>query len=46
MLLHPLGDLGKILVLLPDVILLAQVDKEDNRLSSKKEQRVYDFDLG
>ena len=41
----PLGDLRKIFVLLPDVIFLAKIDKVDDGLSRKKEERVYDFDL-
>lgn len=44
-LLDPLSDLGKVLVLLTDVIPLAKVDEEDNGLSSKKEKGVDDLDL-
>jgi hypothetical protein len=40
-----LSDLGKVLVLLADVILLAQVDEVDNRLSREKEERVDMFNL-
>lgn len=43
--LDPLKDLGEVLVLLADVISLAQVDKVHNGLGSEKEQRVDDFDL-
>lgn len=43
--LDPLKDLGEVLVLLADVISLAQVDQVHNRLGSEKEQRVDDFDL-
>lgn len=43
--LDPFENLGKVLVLLTDVVLLAQVDQVDHRLSSKKEERVDDLDL-
>lgn len=43
--LDPLKDLGEVLVLLADVISLAQVDQVHNGLGSEKEQRVDDFDL-
>lgn len=43
--LDPLEDLGEVLVLLADVISLAQVDKVHNGLGGKKEQRVDNFDL-
>jgi hypothetical protein len=33
------------LVLLADVILLAEVDEEDDRLGRKEEERVDDLDL-
>lgn len=42
---NPLLDLGEVLVLLADVVLLAQVDQVDNRLSREEEQRVDDLDL-
>lgn len=44
-LLDPLSDLGKVLVLLTDVIPLAKVDEEDNGLSGKKEKGVDDLNL-
>jgi len=44
-LLDPLSDLGKVLVLLADVVLLAEVDEEDNGLSGKEEERIDDLDL-
>jgi hypothetical protein len=43
--LDPLGNLGEILVLLPDIVLLAEVDKVDHWLCSQKEKRVDDFHL-
>lgn len=45
MLLDPFSDFGQVLVLLADVVLLAQVDQEDNGLSRQKEERVDDLDL-
>lgn len=45
MLLDPLRNLGKVLVLLADVVLLAKVDEKDNRLSRKKEEGVDKLDL-
>ena len=45
LLLDPLEQLGKVLVLLADKVLLAEVDKVNDRLGSQKEQRVDDFDL-
>lgn len=44
-LLDPLEHLGKVLVLLADVVLLAKVNEVDDRLSRKKEKRVDGFDL-
>lgn len=44
-LLDPLENLGKVLVLLADVISLAQVDKIHNGLGSEEEQGVDDLDL-
>lgn len=43
--LHPLSDLGKVLVLLADVVLLTEVDKVDDRLCGKEEKRVDVFNL-
>jgi hypothetical protein len=33
------------LVLLADIVLLAEVDEEDNRLGGQEEERVDDLDL-
>lgn len=43
--LAPLEQTGKVLVLLADVVTLAQVDQVDNGLGSEQEQRVNDLDL-
>lgn len=43
--LDPLNDLGQVLVLLAEVILLAEVGQVDDRLGGKKEERVDDLDL-
>ena len=45
MLLDPLGDLGQMLVLLPDVVAFGQVDEEDDGLGGQEEEGVDDFDL-
>ncbi len=45
MLLDPLDNLGEVLVLLADVVLLREVDEEDNRLGRQEEERVDDLDL-
>ncbi len=45
MLFDPLGDLWKMLVLLSDVVFLAQIDKVDDRFSAEEEEGIYDFDL-
>lgn len=45
MLFNPFGDLRKMFVLLADVVLLAKIDKVDNGLSAKEEERIYDFNL-
>ena len=44
-LLDPGGDLGEVLVLLPDVVTLAQVDEVDDGLGSKEEHGVDGLDL-
>lgn len=44
-LLDPFEHLGKVLVLLANVVLLAKVDEVDNGLGSEKEERVDDLDL-
>lgn len=44
-LLDPLEQLGQVLVLLADVVLLAQVDQVHNGLGSEQEQGVDDLDL-
>ena len=36
MLLNPLGDLRQMLVLLPNIVLFAEVDEVDDRLGCKK----------
>ena len=43
--LDPLSNFGKMLVLLADVVLLAQVDEVDDRLGRKEEERVDGLDL-
>jgi hypothetical protein len=43
--LDPFGDLGEMLVLLADVVLLAQVDKGYDGLSGEEEERVDVLDL-
>lgn len=43
--LDPLGNTGKILVLLADVVLLGKVDKVHDRLGRQEEQRIDDLDL-
>ena len=45
MLLDPGGDLGEVLVLLPDVVTLAQVDEVDDGLGGKEEEGVDGLDL-
>ena len=45
MFLDPLGDFGKVLVLLPDVVLFAEVDEVDDGLGGEEEEGVDDFDL-
>ena len=45
MLFAPFGNLGEILVLFPDIILLRQVDEINDRLRGQEEQRVDDLDL-
>ena len=45
MFLDPFGDFGKMLVLLPNVVFLAEVDQIDDRLGGEEEERVDDFDL-
>jgi len=44
-LLDPFSDAWEMLVLLADVVLLAQVDEVDNWLGGKEEERVDDLDL-
>lgn len=41
----PLGNFGKVLVLLADVVFLAEVDEVDHRLGGQQEKRVDDLDL-
>jgi hypothetical protein len=44
-LLDPLGDLGEVLVLLPNVVALTQVNEVDDRLGSEEEEGVDGLDL-
>lgn len=44
-LLDPLKDLGQVLVLLTDVVLLAEVDQIDNGLGREQEERVDNLNL-
>lgn len=44
-LVDPLNNLGKMLVLLADVVLLRQVDEEDDGLGGEEEERVDDLNL-
>lgn len=43
--LDPFEDLGEVLVLLAEVVLLAQVDQVDHRLGCEEEKRVDNFHL-
>ncbi len=45
MFLDPFSDLREMLVLLPNVIFLAEVDEIDNGFSGEEEERIDDFDL-
>jgi hypothetical protein len=45
-LLDPGVDLGQVLVLLPEVVLLGEVDKVDDGLGGEELERVDNFDLG
>lgn len=45
MLFDPFGDFGEVFVLLPDVVLLAEVDEEDDGFGGEEEERVDYFDL-
>lgn len=45
MFLDPFGYFRKMLVLLSDIIFLAEIDEVDNRFSGKEEERIYDLDL-
>ena len=42
----PFGNLGKMLILLSDIVFLAEIDEVDNWFSGKEEERIYDLDLG
>ena len=44
-LLNPLDNLGKMLVLLADEVLLGKVDEEDDGLGGEEEERVDDLNL-
>lgn len=41
----PFGDLGEVLVLLADVVFLAEVDEVDHWLGGEEEERIDDLDL-
>ena len=41
----PLSDLRKMLVLLSDVILFAEIDEINNGFGAEKEERIYNLDL-
>lgn len=45
MLLAPLCNLGEVLVLFPDIILLRKIDQIDDGLGAEQEERVDDLDL-
>lgn len=45
MLLAPLRDLGEVLVLFPDVILLRKIDQIDDGLGAEQEEGVDDLNL-
>jgi hypothetical protein len=45
-LLDPGVDFGEVLVLLPQVVLLREVDEVDDGLGGEQHERVDDFDLG
>lgn len=45
MLLAPLRNLGEVLVLFPDIILLRKIDQIDDGLGAEQEERVDDLDL-
>ena len=45
MFLDPFSNLGQVLVLLSDIVLLAQVDKVYDWFRGEEEERVDDFDL-
>lgn len=45
MFLNPFSNLGKVLILLPDVISFAEVDKIDDWFRGQEEQRVDNLDL-
>lgn len=45
MLFDPFGNLGKMFILLSDVIFLAEIDEVDDRLGTEEEEGIYDFDL-
>lgn len=45
MLLDPFGNLGQVLVLLAEVVFLAEIDQVDDGLRRQKEERVNDLNL-
>ena len=42
---HPFGDLGEVLVLLSDVVFLAEIDEVDDWFGGEEEEGVDDFYL-
>lgn len=45
MLLDPFGNLGQVLVLLAEVVFLAEIDQVDDGLGRQKEERVNHLNL-
>ena len=45
MFLDPFSNLWEVLVLLSDVIFLAEIDEIDNGFSGEEEERIDNFDL-
>lgn len=45
MLLDPFGNLGQVLVLLADIVFLAEIDQVDDGLGRQKEERVNHLNL-
>lgn len=45
MLFDPFGDLGEMLVLLSDIVLLAEVDEVNDGFGTEEKEGIYDFNL-